>query len=160
MQNQLAEQTRTRPRARVWEAAFLSALRRAANVSEAATAAGIGRTTAYEARQRDKPFSDRWDAAIEEACDALEREAWRRAVEGVEEAVFQQGVEVGRVRKYSDSLMIALLKAHRPEKYRERHDHRHEHDGEFRAAGTSPEEARQHILKMLQRFVGTEGNLS
>ena len=50
---------------------------------------------------------------------ALEDEAHRRAFEGVPEPVFHQGVECGSVRKYSDTLAIFLLKAHRPEKYRE-----------------------------------------
>ena len=51
--------------------------------------------------------------------DALEDEAWTRAVDGRSRPIFQGGVCVGYVQIYSDSLLITLLKAHRPEKYRE-----------------------------------------
>ena len=36
------------------------------------------------------------------------------------EEVFYQGEECGRILRYSDSLMMFLLKAHRPAKFRER----------------------------------------
>jgi hypothetical protein len=35
-------------------------------------------------------------------------------------SVFFQGVECGKIRKYSDPLMELLLKSHRPEKYKDR----------------------------------------
>lgn len=109
-------------------AAFLEALARTANVTEAAALAGIGRTAAYDWRHDDPVFAAEWEAAVDEAADRMEREALRRAVEGVEKPVFGslgQGLgsgEVGRVREYSDTLLIFLLKAARPDKYRERQD--------------------------------------
>ena len=49
-----------------------------------------------------------------------EVEARRRAVEGVEEPVgWFQGTPGGTVRKYSDTLLIFLLKGARPHKYRD-----------------------------------------
>lgn len=53
---------------------------------------------------------------------ALEDEAHRRAFDGVDEPVFYKGEDCGAVKKYSDTLAIFLLKAHAPEKYRERQD--------------------------------------
>lgn len=56
----------------------------------------------------------------------MEQEAFRRAVEGTEKPVFGSmgfrmgSGEIGRVREYSDTLLIFLLKGARPEKYRER----------------------------------------
>ena len=44
----------------------------------------------------------------------------RRALEGGEEPVFYQGKIVGSVRKYSDTLLMFMLKARRPERYRDR----------------------------------------
>jgi hypothetical protein len=38
----------------------------------------------------------------------------------VEKLRFYEGVDCGHVRKYSDTLMICLLKARRPEKYADR----------------------------------------
>ena len=48
----------------------------------------------------------------------------RRAVEGVEEPVgWYKGEAGGVVRKYSDTLLIFLLKGRKPEMYRERYEH-------------------------------------
>ena len=56
---------------------------------------------------------------MEEARELLEAEARRRAAMGVEEPVFYKGQVVGHIRKYSDNLLMFLLKAHWPEKFRE-----------------------------------------
>ena len=42
----------------------------------------MGRTRAYEARQRDEDFAVAWHEALEDACDELESEARRRALAG------------------------------------------------------------------------------
>lgn len=126
-----AQTERTRQRAR---AAFLAELQLRGNVSDAAAAAGIGRTTAYQWRDEDAAFAAAWAEALETAIDTMEHEAHRRAVEGVEKPIVgrvgkdQDGV-ITYVREYSDSLMTLLLKAHRPEKYRERSQI--EHTGEI-----------------------------
>lgn len=90
------------------------------NVTSAAKRASISRRAAYEWRDADAEFAKEWDEAIEAGTDGLEQEARRRAYEGVDEPVFYQGEECGTVRKYSDTLLIFLLKGRRPEKYRER----------------------------------------
>lgn len=91
-----------------------------ANVSAAAKKAGVPRSTAYDWYKADEEFAAAWDDAVEVAVDSLEKEAWRRARDGVLKPVYQKGEKVGQVREYSDQLMVTLLKAHRPEKYRER----------------------------------------
>jgi hypothetical protein len=106
------------------QAAFLAAIRTTGNVSQAAAAAGIGRRTHY-GWINDPEYATAFDDAMEEASDVLEAEAWRRAKDGVDEPVFYQGIECGAVRKYSDTLLIFLLKGARPEKYRERVDMNH-----------------------------------
>lgn len=95
--------------------AFLASLAIDGNVTRAANAAGVDRSNAYQRRLRNPEFANRWDEAIEAANDAIEAEARRRAVDGVEEPVFYKGVQVGVERRYSDGLLIALLKRHRPE---------------------------------------------
>src|SRR5690606_18484748 len=77
----------------------------------------------YRLRKEDPDFAAAWDEAMEQASDALEVEARRRAIEGWDEPVFYQGMETGMVRKFSDTLLIFLLKGARPEKYRDRIDH-------------------------------------
>lgn len=108
--------------------AFLEALREMGNVRYACEQADIPRRTVYEWREAEPVFAQHWEEALDEAADSLEQEAWRRAVDGVDKPVFgSRGAglgsgEVGTVREYSDTLLILLLKAARPEKYRERTD--------------------------------------
>ncbi len=99
---------------------FTEALRLMGNVSGAARAVGIGRGTAYRWRDDSAEFKGLWDEAIDEATDSLEGEAWRRATEGVAKPVYQNGQLVGHIQQYSDTLLIFLLKGHRPERYKER----------------------------------------
>lgn len=101
---------------------FLDALGEGLSVAAACEAAITTRRTAYNHRNADKAFAEAWDAALEAGTDKLEDEAKRRAHDGVEEPVHYQGVRVDTVRKYSDTLLIFLLKGRRPEKYRERSD--------------------------------------
>jgi hypothetical protein len=94
-------------------------------------------------RREDEAFAEQFAEARADAADNLEREAMRRAVQGVERPVIYRGevasawvdgegnyVPKGSpqaaqlvplaIREYSDTLLIFLLKAARPEKYRER----------------------------------------
>lgn len=104
---------RTPVRARMRER-FLKALSDGATVGDACRSAGIARRTAYTWRDRDKEFREAWDSAILDGVDALEGEALRRAVRGVIEPVVSAGKLVTKVRKYSDTLLIFLLKARDP----------------------------------------------
>lgn len=99
---------------------FLAELAKSCNVSAACRIAGISRSAAYEWRESDVDFAKAWDEAEQEAADKLEAEAWRRAVEGVEEPVYHSGVKVGTVRKHSDRMLEILLKGHRPERFVDR----------------------------------------
>jgi hypothetical protein len=56
------------------------------------------------------------------ALDLLEKECVRRALVGWKEPVYQGGKELGTIRKFSDNLLIFLLKGKRPEVFRERHE--------------------------------------
>lgn len=105
-----------------WEKAFLTALAKTGNVTKAARAAKIDRSTAYKLRDEQPDFALAWQAAREEAADLLEAEAHRRAVTGTLEPVYYQGKRCGTIRRYSDTLLVVLLKANRPTKFRERHD--------------------------------------
>lgn len=99
---------------------FLSILAKTCNVSEAARAANISRQAAYEWRAEDETFAIAWTNAEQEAADKLEREAWRRGVEGVDKPVTFQGVITDTYKEYSDRMLEILLKAHRPDKFVER----------------------------------------
>lgn len=101
------------------EADFLDGLARTASVTAACEIAKIARASAYDWRDADPAFAAAWDAALVRGTDALEDEAIRRARLGVDEPVFYQGDECGTVTKYSDTLLIFMLKARRPEVFRE-----------------------------------------
>jgi len=82
---------------------FLDKLRNSGNVRLSCKAADIPRSTAYYWRDKFAWFRKAWDDALEDACDILEGEAWKRAIEAG-----------------SDRLLMFLLKAHRPDRFKER----------------------------------------
>lgn len=100
---------------------FLASLAQGTSVSTSASAAGVHRSTVYDWRNKDAAFAAAWESAEEAGVDVLEDEAKRRACEGWVEPVFHKGELCGEVRKYSDTLLIFLLKGRRPEKYRDNH---------------------------------------
>lgn len=109
--------------------AFLSSYAVAGNITLACEAAGIGRQTYYDWTEHDEAFTAAVHLAREEAADRLEDAARRRAVEGVvkETPIYHDGRLIDTVveTKYSDTLLIFLLKGVRPDKYRERLDVQH-----------------------------------
>jgi len=105
-----------------WNPIFLEQLAKIPNVSRAARKAGTTRKTAYSHRKTNEAFAASWDDALEVACDRLEEEMWRRAVKGVDHPVIYEGEITDTYKKYSDTLIIFLAKAHRPDKFRERMD--------------------------------------
>lgn len=102
--------------------AFLEQFGTLGTVTHAARAANVPRRTVYDWLERDAQFRLDFAEAEQEALDSLEQEAVRRARDGVEEPVYQGGSLIGTVRKYSDTLLIFLLKGGRPSKFRERVD--------------------------------------
>lgn len=104
---------------------FLETLAETCNITRSCQAAGLGRSAVYAWRRDDVGFDADWKDALEIAGDALQDEAVRRAVEGVDRPVFQGGEKVGVVRDYSDTLLVLLLKGAKPEQYRERQEVKH-----------------------------------
>ena len=133
---------------------FLDLLRTNANVTLSARAVDISRVTAYEHKHDDPEFGDAWDTAVDEAVDMLEEEARRRAFDGVDEPIgFWQGESNTTVKRYSDTLAIFLLKAHRPEKFR---DNLHLSGG-LKNDGGELEEVSLSILTKLDKMIDEEG---
>jgi hypothetical protein len=103
---------------------FLRALAETGNVAAAVEIAGTSRSRVYDLRKADPLFAVAWGEAEESAADALEAEARRRAVDGVPEPLVSAGKLVRdddgqpiAVRRYSDHLLLALLKARRPPRH-------------------------------------------
>jgi len=106
--------------------AFLDCYKQWANISFACEASNVGRTTVYKWLEHDAEFSAAFKLAGEAATERLEREAWRRATEGspYTRTSYYRGEPVGTDHKveYSDQLMMLLLRARRPDLYREKLD--------------------------------------
>ena len=105
--------------------AFLDALSTSGNVTASCEAARIGRQSAYDWRNDDPAFAAAWVEAQKLGTDALEDEATRRATVGTEEPVWHQGQQCGTVRKFSDTLLIFLLKARDRDRFMDRTSNEH-----------------------------------
>lgn len=101
------------------QAAFLAAYRETGIVKAAAEASGVSRNDHYYWLNNDPAYGEAAAASQDEAVEAMEREARRRAVEGWRKPVYYKGEVVGHEHRFSDVLLIFLLKAARPERYRE-----------------------------------------
>jgi hypothetical protein len=132
---------------------FLAAVARVGNITHAADIAGISRDAHYDWLQNCPTHRAEFTAAMEAGADRLEQEARRRGVEGVEEPVYQGGVEVGRIRKFSDVLLIFLLKGARPQKYKD--NIRMEHAGEITLSAALDQVA-QRVTQRTQRLLDAE----
>jgi hypothetical protein len=122
---------------------FLAAYAVCGNLSEAARASRVTRQAHYDWLEHDPSYAKAFVGASEEAADALEAEARRRAEAGVRRLKFHQGQLITIPNpdfdpakpegsdnpkhvpyiehEYSDTLLIFLLKGARPAKYRENH---------------------------------------
>jgi len=135
---------------RRWEARFLQALEETAHVTDSATQAGITRQAAYNYRHEDAEFAAKWDQALQVGICTLEDEAVRRARDGVEEPIYQRGEYMGTMRRYSDTLLIFLLKSHKPSVY----------NTPQRVEGTGPDGAIQTTLRIVRVAARSDGEPS
>lgn len=107
---------------------FLSVLGRTGNPSSACKESGLTRRQINVMKQRDASFAIAYDEALDDAADLLEAEAWRRALEGIEQPVLKAGLPVLDpvthepmiVRRYSDPLLVLLLRGFKPGKFQTR----------------------------------------
>lgn len=106
--------------------AFLESYAQWANISYACKEAGIARINVYRWQEHDAEFAAAFNIASEAATERLEKEAWRRATEGTpyKRTSYWHGEPVGTDEKieYSDQLMMLLLRARRPDLYRDKLD--------------------------------------
>ena len=94
-------------------------------VKPACAAARTDFSTHYYWLKQDQTYAEAWKEAEQLCAVRLEDEAIRRAHDGVERTIFHQGIKVGTEHRYSDMLLIFLLKGAKPEKYAEHVDHQH-----------------------------------
>ena len=114
-----------RPATVAKQQAFLNAYMELGVISHAARAVGISPRMHYD-WMRNSEYAEEFEEAYLFACDVLEAEARRRATEGVkeylyfkDEPILKDGEHAYKL-KYSDSLLMFLLKGALPDKYAER----------------------------------------
>jgi hypothetical protein len=86
-------------------------------VENASRVAGVSREAIWKWRKADPQFEEKELSAKSMFAERLEREALRRAVEGIDKGVWYKGKRIGSEIEYSDSLLAALLKANIPDKF-------------------------------------------
>lgn len=112
-----------------WTDAFLSALEDTGVISKACVSANISRKTVWMKRRDDKQFQERFEDSLKSGALLLEAEAIRRASEGLIRKKFTKAgapiidPETGEQyveHEYSDSLLLAMLRRHFPDQYRDK----------------------------------------
>ena len=91
---------------------FCLELARCGIVAQAARLIGVDRRTVTEHRKNDTAFLQEMEDAMDEFRGLLHKEALRRAIKGVDQAIFHRDEQVGTLTKYSDRMLELLLKRH------------------------------------------------
>lgn len=102
-----------------WAQKFIECLLTGCTISGAVRKCKIHISLPYQRRKTDAEFRKVWKEAAQINTKLMEEEAVRRAYHGTLKPVYHKGVKIGHVREYSDTLMIFLLKARNPAKYRD-----------------------------------------
>ncbi|MBJ6122859.1 helix-turn-helix domain-containing protein [Sphingomonas mollis] len=101
--------------------AFIEALADTGSVTQAAREVHMSPRSAYMLR-RDRDgagFAAAWNAALDQSMQVLLDSVTRRAIEGVDEKVYDRtGNVIGTRTRYSDRLAMFLLRAHMPDRFR------------------------------------------
>ena len=108
---------------------FLKAFELVGTITGAAREVGINKNTHHatwmklkkDGTPKDKKYYLAFQEAEESAVELMISEARRRGIVGTEQNVLWKGEVVDTVRKYSDNLLMFLIKAQRPE-YRDRYE--------------------------------------
>lgn len=103
---------------------FIEALADTGSVEAAAREVGMTVNSCYRLRRAPgaESFAAAWDAAIAQASKRLVDIAFDRAINGVEDIVFNKdGQRIGCRMRYNDRLLMFLLRAHHPAHYRHAH---------------------------------------
>lgn len=112
------------------QSAFLAAFVLNGTITHAAEAVGVDRRNHYHWLEQEE-YAAAWAEAQEAAADRLEKEAIRRAVDGLKRFKFTSkgdpilDPDTGKPYyelEYSDRLLECLLRANRPRRFASRHE--------------------------------------
>lgn len=135
-----------RPRRHEWTRAkveaFMCALAETCNVTLAAEAAGMSLTSAYAKRKKDAAFRAGWAEAIAGAYQRLELALLDRALNGTEKVVTRRDGSEERMREYSNTVALTLLRMHRDTAEQAMHE----------PSQAEMEELRERLFQKLERL--------
>ena len=100
--------------------ALLGAVAATGNLTLACEELNMSRLSVYAFKKENASFCAALNEALLLGVEAWKDEAARRAFKGWDRPIFQQGLQVGAERQFSDTLALALLKAADPEHFQER----------------------------------------
>ena len=134
------------------KAEFLQEIEEHGIKAKACRAVGIAYSTLKTHLDKDPEFAKQFELAMEVSGDGYEEEARRRAMDGVEEDIFDRfGKVIGTKTRYSDRFLDKMLTAAKPDKYGEKK--------KVEVTGTIHHEhmltAKHNIMKKLEKAVGT-----
>lgn len=117
-----------RPREDGWtpqtQRAFITALADCGCVAQAAREVSMSPKSCYRLRRSPgaENFAAAWDAAMANAGRMLVDIAFERAINGSEEPIFDRdGQRVGRRMRHNDRMMMFLMRAYMPDRFRHAH---------------------------------------
>lgn len=134
------EQRRRAERTPEQDEVFFRCVSQGFSLSRSAEKAGYTARGVFNWRVRDQAFAAQCDECYEIGTEIMIDEARRRGMAGINKPVFHKGEVCGHIREYSDTLLIFLLKARKPDVFRENYtingevNHRHTHEVTLRAA--------------------------
>ena len=97
--------------------AYLANLAKSNAVMHSCEVAGISKMAVCKWRRDDAIFAEAEECAKQQFVETLEKEAMRRAVDGVTRGIYYQGSHVADEKAFSDPLLMTLLRGNCPEKY-------------------------------------------
>lgn len=148
-----AERREEQVRTTAAKATFLEQFVASGTITAACRASSVGRTTHYDWLASDPEYAERFKQAEVQAIDVLESEARRRALVGVDEPVYYKGEVVGKVRKYSDTLLMFMLNGRRSDVFRQRHEHTGKDGGPIHTVTLPIESLTEEELAMVRRIL-------
>ncbi|MCM1516242.1 MAG: hypothetical protein NC080_07530 [Paraprevotella sp.] len=79
---------------------------------KARKAAGISLADIVRERQRNESFVEQEQEIMAYCGELIRQEVWRRGYDGIDKNVYFKGEVIATEKQYSDSLLLALAKAH------------------------------------------------
>lgn len=97
--------------------AFLAAYRELGGIRAASKVSNVSTTAHYRWLRTNEQYAKDFAEAQRASSAVLEEEARRRAMKGTREPIYFKSECVGYKRRFSDTLLIFLLKANNPSKF-------------------------------------------